>query len=331
MHGIAQTDETNNIAEEELLCGFQNFAGYAENSFGKYPISYLELSRPTGKYASRLLLRELNLLLKRHSIVMVGNPCAPGYIFPKLEANKGIEQFHRSKKEVCGIFIANVTQLPENVSDAVIFPAEPFMKLTLRQEWNTFSDYLSAMSSKYRVRTKKALELSSKLTKRTVNANDLTDAEINDCAELLKHTLREKTLVMNKDLASVIRTFASQLSKQFYINLYYLNNSLVGFISYSEENNEITAWHLGYLAHLAKETHIYQKMLYDLVETGIEKQYGCVYFGRTATEIKSTLGAEPIENHFVVFIKNRILRNIVSFYKQKYFKPEPYTTRKPFK
>lgn len=331
MHGKAQTENKNDIAQQELLCGFQNFAGYAENSFGRYPISYLELSRPTGKYASRLLLRELNLLLKRHSIVMVGNPCAPGYIFPTLENGKGIEQFHRSKKEVCGIFIANVTQLPENIEDAVIFPAEPFMKLSLRKEWTHFSDYLSAMSSKYRVRTKKALELSAKLTKRTVHALDLTDAEINDCAELLKHTLREKTLVMNKDLASVIKTFAAQLSSHFYINLYYLNNSLVGFISYSEENHEITAWHLGYLAHLAKETHIYQKMLYDLVETGIDKRCDSVYFGRTATEIKSTLGAEPIENHFVVFIKNRILRKLVTFYKKKYFKPEVYTIRKPFK
>jgi hypothetical protein len=87
---------------------------------------------------------------------------------------------------------------------------------------------------------------------------------------------------------------------------------------------------VGYEESIARETHIYQRMLYDLVKTGIENGCESINFGRTATEIKSTLGAEPIENHFVVFAQSKILRAMIRYYKKHHYRPKQYTLRRPF-
>ena len=71
-------------------------------------------------------------------------------------------------------------------------------------------------------------------------------------------------------------------------------------------------------------------MLYDYVELAIEKNCKELRFGRTAEEIKSSIGARPVP--MKLFIKhrnpiaNRILKTIVGT-----ITPSDYELRKPFK
>jgi hypothetical protein len=310
---------------------FPNYAGLTSNALGTYPLSFLELSRPTGRYVSRFLLRELNLLIRKHSILMIGNNCVPGYFFPKLENQRGLEQFFQNEKAACSVFIANVAGHNENIPGAVVFQSEPFMYLTLEPEWQNTNDYLQAMQSKYRVRTKKVLATSAGLTMQRFNGESLDSETLATCAAMLQHTLREKTLAMNKNLSGILQCFAEHFGSDFILDMYYLKNEPVGFITCTIADNQLIAWHLGYHADIAKETHIYQRMLFDLIDLGIQRRVGRIHFGRTATEIKSTLGAEPLDNQFVVFSRNRILLAMLRHYKKFHFRPKEYVIRRPFK
>jgi hypothetical protein len=70
-------------------------------------------------------------------------------------------------------------------------------------------------------------------------------------------------------------------------------------------------------------------MLYDYLEEGIRKKVKQVDFGRTASEIKSNLGAIPLPVLNYVratdTIGNKLLKPFV-----KAFKPEAFTLRNPF-
>ena len=72
-------------------------------------------------------------------------------------------------------------------------------------------------------------------------------------------------------------------------------------------------------------------MMYDLIQYSIFNKKKTINIGRTATEIKSTLGAVPIENSFVLFTKSIILRFLLNLYTNYIHKTQVYTLRNPFK
>ncbi len=72
-------------------------------------------------------------------------------------------------------------------------------------------------------------------------------------------------------------------------------------------------------------------MMIDTIGWCIENQKSSLCMGRTSTEIKSTLGAVPVENSFLFYSNSRFIRGIVKFYAKYIHKPKSYTIRRPFK
>ena len=105
---------------------------------------------------------------------------------------------------------------------------------------------------------------------------------------------------------------------------------MVGFSSSFLFNSILDANYVGINYEFNQEYAIYQRMLYDYVELAIEKRCSELRFGRTAEEIKSSVGAIPVPMKLFVRhknpIANRILKAIVST-----IKPSQYELRKPFK
>ena len=82
---------------------------------------------------------------------------------------------------------------------------------------------------------------------------------------------------------------------------------------------------------MVQEKQIYLNMLLDMVKFAIEEQFSRVIFGRTALEIKSTIGAEPVEIYGLIK-HNNFLINL--FMKKIFPSLSPQTEwiqRKPFK
>jgi hypothetical protein len=88
--------------------------------------------------------------------------------------------------------------------------------------------------------------------------------------------------------------------------------------------------YVGINYELNQEYAIYQRMLYDYVQLAIEKRRKELRFGRTAGEIKSTIGAQPVNMKLFIRhqnkIKNSLLKPIINS-----IIPSAFELRNPFK
>jgi hypothetical protein len=295
-----------------------------------YPELYVpEFSNPTGKYVSRLLLSIFNALLKKGSLVFAGNPCTPGMSV--------LEEVHHTVGQQLllqpGIqtVVCNFWGTP-NTDDGIVFPAEPYMLLNLQNTWTNLEDYKQAMQSKYRVRINKALQCSEHLQTAWRHGDELTEHHIDCMAELLAATLANKTLALPPDLKGLIKGFCKTYGKN-YQTVFCLdeNDQIVGFLSAVKAGETVFAMHIGYHAEKAKKWHLYQRLMLDLIAKNVGTDTVQIQLGRTATEIKSTLGAEPQDNSIVIFTNRIWLKWILKFYLKYFFTPKTYIVRRPFR
>ena len=71
-------------------------------------------------------------------------------------------------------------------------------------------------------------------------------------------------------------------------------------------------------------------MLYDFVDKAIRRKLKFVKIGRTAEEIKSGVGAEPVEMKFYAKHRNKVTNAILRPFIQN-LKPSEFNLRRPFK
>jgi len=288
----------------------------------------LALQRPTGKYVSRLLLRVLNMVLAGVKIRTLGHNAMPGLLFPELDGEKGISQVPIWPKGY-KLLVANVRG-QNAVQGAIVVPAEPFMVLPIRPKWESFEDYLGSMSAKYRTRAKKALKLAE-----GCEHVDLSHAPVHTWAAwasfLLKQTLRDKTITLPASLEELLKVYKENLGEAFRVFGYRKDGHWVGFITAIVEDEAVHAMHMGFEPSYAQQSQFYQRSMMDLVRLAIEERKPVLNMGRTATEIKSTMGAVPVENSFVFFSPRPVVRALLRFYARHFHRLPTYTLRSPFK
>lgn len=85
---------------------------------------------------------------------------------------------------------------------------------------------------------------------------------------------------------------------------YFLEDELVGFLTALANNNHLDAHFIGLNYDLNKAHAIYPRILNDYIRIGIEKQVSHINFGRTASEIKTTVGAKP--SKLTCYIKHKM-------------------------
>lgn len=315
------------LTDKLLLSMPNHYATIAVNGT-TFPVSFMELSKPTGKYVYRVFIKLFNLFGRKGYIRIIGNACAPGIAFPNL-SNIKAKELLGSTENNCGVLIANVLG-NEKYELGTTIPAEPFMVIRLMENLNTIQDYLQLFSSKYRVRAQKVLK----------NSNDIIAKPLHDlppnkwiaqCGQLLYHSLQDKTIAIGQNLSQLIHCYQKSLGSNFKVLGYYLDGKIVGFISFIQDDKMIHATHLGIDMQLPLNYSLYQRMMYDLVSYSIENKITFINLGRTATEIKSTIGAVPVENSFIIFTKNPALHFINKFYTKYIHKKPEYILRNPFK
>ena len=305
-----------------------NYAGTLTQPNGKLPLSYLELSRPTGKYIARIWLAAVNFFFKKGFIRVVGNTCAPGVYWADIDPQLGFGQFGYSEQN-CGALVVNVMN-HDAYSDAVGFHAEPYMVFECQSEWNGIADVLSNMSSKYRVRNQKVIKSTSEFTWKELQDQPASEW-LATCSLFLQQTLAEKTVALTGNLNELLWQYHRILKKNFKVRGYYLNNDLIGFVSYIEDGSEWHAMHMGIDQTIGEQYPLYQRMFLDLIDSAVAAKTNRLYMGRTATEIKSTLGAIALDNQFLVFVKFGWLRYLTHLYKRFIYRAPAFTLRRPFK
>lgn len=210
------------------------------------------------------------------------------------------------------------------------FCAQPNMILKIREDWNVFDDYLSAMTSKYRTRAKRAYKKLEPVTSHVLSREEMEDLE-EDIYNLYLNITENagfNVITLNK---SYLTGLKDHLGEDFKMRGYFLEGELVAFYTTIRNHSELEAHFVGYNPKYNGKHQIYLSMLYDMIKDGIEEGYQTINFARTALEIKSSVGAEPHEMFCYIRHRhqfaNKFLKPLM-----EYLSPElDWTPRSPFK
>ncbi|UZT99934.1 GNAT family N-acetyltransferase [Chryseobacterium fluminis] len=218
----------------------------------------------------------------------------------------------------------------EKYKPYVRFSVQPNMMLILRETWKNFDDYLSDLSKKYRVRAKSARKKNEETVKTELTLSDIVtyQAQLNRLYQNVAENASFNTFFLSKDH---FRTMKENLGQDFKIFGYFSEGELIGFYTLMINGEDIDTYFLGYHKELQKEKQLYLNMLLDMVDFAISNRYQRIIFGRTALEIKSTVGAEPLAI-FGLIKHNNSMINL--FMKSIFFLISPkvrWIQRRPFK
>lgn len=210
------------------------------------------------------------------------------------------------------------------------FSVQPNMILRLKENWLTFEDYLNAFSTKYRTRAKSAKKKIAGIEKSEMNLRDINfhQKEMNALYQNVAENAPFNTFFLTENH---FESMKKSLNENFKVFGYYLNEKLVGFYTLILNNKDIDTYFLGYDKELQKEKQIYLNMLLDMVEFGIKLKFNRIIFGRTALEIKSTIGAQPVEIFGLIKHNNFVIN---PFMERIFISLNPvveWIQRKPFK
>lgn len=219
---------------------------------------------------------------------------------------------------------------PNLGSDYKEFSIQPKMILNLRKEWTTFEDYLAAMTSKYRVRAKRAFKKGVGIEKRELNLESIK-AFLPRIDELYKCIAEGAGFNVVTLDGEYFLNFKRHFPEKFRLYGYFLKGEMIAFYTTFRNQEELEAHFLGFANETNRNYQVYLNILYDLIKEGIEVKAGYINFARTALEIKSSVGAAPVDLFYLGkhtnSLKNALFTPILA-----YFNPTvDWIQRKPFK
>lgn len=208
---------------------------------------------------------------------------------------------------------------------------QPEMKISLLEEWNTFDDYISALSAKYRTRLHKALKRGKDL-KFQVFTPQLIQQYQENIQQLMDGAIRNNGFVLARPKASFFYEMALQFPAHFQLHGIFFAEQLVGFYtSFLSEKNILFINFAGTNNHYNHSHDLYLNLLFDTIQNGINNHALQIDLGRTAIEIKSAVGAIPYNNNAYVKL-NLPLGNFWLKKSIAYFAKNPdWQLRTPFK
>ena len=210
------------------------------------------------------------------------------------------------------------------------FNTQPNMVFELPSNWLTAEDYYNSFSKKYRDQYKRAHKKFDGILVKELEIDEVVhyEARINELYHYVAKNAPFNTFFLAENHFS---TFKKQCGNGFKIFGYFLDDKLIGFHSVLLNDTVLETYFLGYDDQVQKEKMLYLNMLYNMTEFGITHQFKKIIFGRTALEIKSSIGATPVMMSGFIYHRNKLVNKFLG----KIFKNlEPETVwqqRHPFK
>lgn len=242
---------------------------------------------------------------------------------------KELIKLSKTIKPLHAIFIKDFVERSRAHSDYFIncgftpMRIEPNMIISLQEEWNSFEGYKKTLKSKYRVKVNKADKTSKNLESKLFSESDF-ELYKDQLQQLYENTIANANFnaqVLNLNTYIKLRGFYKD---DFIVKAYFLNGKLVGFLSALLNGDSLDAHFIGLDYNLNKQYAIYPRILNDYIRIGIENKVRHINLGRTASEIKTTVGAEPTQ--LICYLKhkrkwiNTLIRPFVKNVKLKDFK-----------
>ncbi|GGG21530.1 hypothetical protein GCM10011344_22910 [Dokdonia pacifica] len=273
-----------------------------------------------------------NVFLSGNYGVIIKDEIPQNPIYKKVAQE--IKKVH-TKKKASVFFFKDFTSLDIPVVSEVEkhqfqpFAVEPNMCLSIQEEWTDFDQYKASLKSKYRVKVNKADKKSAPLTIRSFESEDI-DTHRKELQQLYCN-ITDRALFKTIDLEiETYRLLKLRFRESVLINTYWFKDRIVGFATAFMVENRVDAHFIGIDYDYNKELSIYPRILNDYVRLGIETKAKEVNFGRTSSEIKSTLGAVP-ENLTCYVRHRRTVATLLFKPLVRQIKMKEYKQHTPFK
>lgn len=242
--------------------------------------------------------------------------------------NKGIKIHIVSFKD---FYEKNATLFKKNhFKNLYEFNVQPNMIFNLHEKWKSKDDYIAAFNKKYRDQYKRAHKKYDGIIEKELHLEDVISLEqrINELYHYVAKNAPFNTFFLADNHFSA---FKKQCGSRFRIFGHFLNHKLVGFHSLLLNDDVLETYFLGYDDEIQKNNMLYLNMLYSMTEFGIENDFKKIIFGRTALEIKSSIGAEPVYMSGFILHTNSFLNKYIGKIFQNLEPDLEWNQRHPFK
>ena len=210
------------------------------------------------------------------------------------------------------------------------FTIQPSMKLNLRQHWLSMEDYLNDLESKYRSKVKKAL-----LNRQQLEVVDADYQWILEHQDDLFRLYKQIADSAGFNLVELQKEYFAETKKQvpdhFKVKLIYYQKKLIAFYSYFLEGNFVNAHFVGFDKSLNNNLDLYRNILLYYVDDAINNRVKYIEFARTALEMKSSIGAEPIDYYCYLSHESKIMNKLVPGILDLLVPVKLWKPRSPFK
>ncbi len=289
------------------------------------------------KFISNVLIIGNNMLTGQNCFSFSNSITTKDGLIQLNHATKSlIEQFKKQKIKInltvykdFKVTDCNAFKIPE-FKAYYHFNTQPNMIFNIREKWHSIDDYIGDLNKKYRDQYKRARKKVEGLEKRKMSLDEITKyhPKINELYLNVAQNAPFNTFYLCENHFEV---FKDKLHDNFLFYGYFLNKELIGFNTLIKNGKDIDTYFLGYDETYQREKMLYLNMLYDMIGYSIKKNYKRIIFARTALEIKSSVGAIPIEMNGLIRHENYFL-NLLMPKSFAYFEPKTdWNERNPFK
>ncbi|MGV3461235.1 MAG: 8-amino-7-oxononanoate synthase [Flavobacterium sp.] len=289
------------------------------------------------KFSSHILFIGNNMLTGQNAYVLADGFAETDALKPMHDALQSLVKSYRKKCiviNVLGVKDFDETEMPDFEAAGFKgfhrFTTQPNMIFSIPQQWESIDGYLADLNTKYRTQYNRSRKKADGITKCKLSVEDIIIYE-QRIQELYLTVAGNASFNTFHLPANHFRIFKEELGDDFLLYGYFEGNKLVGFSTLIKNGDDFDTYFLGYDDTIQREKMLYLNMLYDMAAYAIKKKYKHVVFGRSAMEIKSSVGAKAVPvfgviKHTNPFI-NRFMGRLFT-----YFDPKVnWKERNPFK
>lgn len=285
---------------------------------------------------------------KPHYLIVCGNMCASGEFGIYHESNsendavnkfpdilKEVIATHEKGGKVAAVIVKDFETAADHFKSSLLknhflmMSMDPVMMMQIDKKWLSMPDYLNALSAKYRLRYNNARKKFSALEKRDLSAAEMeiSFAEIDN---LYKAVQNKSPIQLLKPDANYLIQMSKEMKNDFIFRAFYNDEKMVAFLCGLKSNDQFEAHHIGIDYQFNKSLSLYLNLLYEFIEIAIDKKSTVISFGRTALEMKTTVGAKPVLFNAYLRFNNHLLNKVAKPFISEQQENE-WTPRNPFK
>jgi len=284
------------------------------------------------------------------SVLVVGNAFATGEhafcfadeVLPKaamdslcLVVTQVLEEEEKSGRKISAVLVKDFNPQSNAWPEALArcgfatFSVDRNMVMPVLPDWKSFDDYMASLNSKFRTKALSALRKSSGLSIAELPA-ELMTAHSAEMKSLFAQVIARADFKMGDLTIESLIAMKKKLGDDMIVRGYFLEKRLVGFLVAFVYNRVFDAHIVGFDYSLNRAYAIYQTILYGYIREAIEIGVCEIRFGRTAGEIKSSVGALPVELSCCIKHTSK-LSNFLLNILFAYVKPSDFPKRHPYK